>query len=85
MLFAPVFVGNSQVVLSPHPLTFLFPVFVIFMIRLFVMNQLKYWVPLLFLMGLFFQLEVAFAAFVVLQQRGRHLHQHAAGHLREGH
>ncbi|MCL4390459.1 MAG: hypothetical protein M1484_00415 [Patescibacteria group bacterium] len=53
-LFSPQFVSNSQVVLSPNPLTFLF------FFYLWGINK-KNWLLTWVLVGIFFQLELAFA------------------------
>ncbi len=62
-LLAPVFVFNSTVAASPHPLTFLFILFIWFSYELFVNQKNIFWIPLLFLTGIFFQFEIGFALF----------------------
>lgn len=65
VLFTPFFIFNSTVASSPAPLTSLFPFFIIFSYKLFVDKKTIFWIPLLFLCGLFFQFEIAFALFVM--------------------
>lgn len=65
VLLAPFFVFNSTVASSPSPLTSLFVFFIIFSYELFINKKTIFWIPLLFLCGLFFQFEIAFAFFVI--------------------
>lgn len=65
VLLMPFFVFNSTVVSSPSILTSLFVFFIIFAFELFVKKRTFFWVPLLFLCGLFFQFEIAFALFAI--------------------
>ena len=65
VLFTPFFIFNSTVASSPAPLTSLFTFFIIFAYKLFVDKKTIFWIPLLFLCGLFFQFEIAFALFVI--------------------
>ncbi|MBI3559263.1 glycosyltransferase family 39 protein [Candidatus Gottesmanbacteria bacterium] len=60
-LFAPYFVTNSQIILSPHPLTYLFIFYLWFVYEISVYRRKIFWVPLGLLLGIFFQLEIAFA------------------------
>lgn len=60
-LFAPYFVANSQIVLSPHPLTYLFIFYLWFVFEVFIRQRSVFWIPLGLLTGIFFQFEVAFA------------------------
>lgn len=62
-LTAPIFVFNSVTAASPHPLTFLFILFIWAAYELFANGKAIFWVPLLFLTGLFFQFEIGFALF----------------------
>lgn len=64
-LLAPIFVFNSTVAASPHPLTFLFILFIWFTYELFVKSKSFFWIPLLLLIGLFFQFEIGFALFTL--------------------
>ncbi|MCL4397673.1 glycosyltransferase family 39 protein [Patescibacteria group bacterium] len=64
-LLAPVFVTNSTIVASPHPLTFLFIFFIWCSYELFINQKRIFWVPLLVLTGLFFQFEIGFALFTL--------------------
>lgn len=65
LLFLPVFVGFSKVVLSPHILAYLFPFFVWFSYKSFVEKDTRYFPLLGVFAGIFFQFEIAFAIFVV--------------------
>lgn len=65
VLFAPFFVFNSTVASSPAPLTSLFIFYIICAYELFANNKTIFWIPLLFLCGLFFQFEIAFSLFLI--------------------
>lgn len=65
VLFAPFFVFNATVASSPAPLNSLFIFYIICAYELFVNNKTIFWIPLLFLCGLFFQFEIAFSLFVI--------------------
>lgn len=63
ILFTPFFVASSQVVLSPHPLTYIFIFYLWFLYKIFYNGKNKYLLPLGLLIGIFFQFEIAFAIF----------------------
>ena len=65
ILLAPIFVFNSTVAASPHPLTSLFILFIWFSYELFVNKKSKFWIPLLLLCGIFFQFEIGFGLFTL--------------------
>lgn len=65
VLIMPFFVFNSTVSSSPSILTSLFVFFIIFAYELFINKKTLFWIPLLFLSGLFFQFEIAFGLFVI--------------------
>lgn len=64
-LFAPFFMTNSQIVLSPHPLTYIFVFYIFFIYEIFFQNK-SHLLPILGLLtGIFFQFEIAFAIFTI--------------------
>lgn len=65
VLFAPMMITYSNLVASPHPLSYLFIFYLWFIYRIVVDKKIIFWLPLLFLTGLFFQLEIGFALFVL--------------------
>ncbi len=65
VLLSPFFIVTSNIAFSPASLTPLFVFFIIFTYELFVNRRTIFWIPLLFLAGLFFQFEIAFALFVI--------------------
>ena len=65
VLFAPILITYSNLVASPHPLSFLFIFYIWFLCKIAIDQESKYFIPLLFLVGLFFQLEIGFALFTL--------------------
>lgn len=65
VLISPVFVGASQVILSPVPITFL-SIFYVYLIWDICINQRDSFVPvLMLLLAIFFQLEIGYAIFAL--------------------
>lgn len=65
VLFAPVMIAYSNLVANPHPLSYLFIFYLWFLYRIVIDREIIFWPPLLFLVGLFFQLEIGFALFTI--------------------
>lgn len=65
MSISPVFVSSDQVVLSPHPLVYLFTFYIGFCYNICFLKKKNYLLCLLPLIGVFFQFEIAFAVFVL--------------------
>lgn len=65
LCFAPIYTFGSQVIASPHPLIFLFIFFIWFCYEIFALKRNLFLVPLGFLIGIFFQLEIGFAVFTL--------------------
>jgi len=65
VVFSPILVAYSNLIASPNPLSFLFIFYLWFLFRIVVDRKTTYWLPLLFLTGLFFQLEIGFALFTI--------------------
>jgi hypothetical protein len=64
-LISPSFSGNTRVILSPNILIYIFSFYIFFLYQIFVLKKAIYWIPLLFIIGIFFQFEIAFAIFTV--------------------
>ena len=64
-LFAPVLISYSQIISSPSPISFLSVFFVWFLYQLAIEKRVVCWIPLLLLVGVFFQMEIAVAIFLL--------------------
>ncbi len=65
LCFAPIYTYGSQIISSPHPLIFIFIFFIWLSFLVFIKKKPIYFVPLGFLIGLFFQFEIGFAIFTL--------------------
>lgn len=64
-VFSPILIAYSSLVSSPNPLSFLFIFYIWFLYRIVVDEKTIFWLPLLFITALFFQLEIGFALFTI--------------------
>lgn len=65
-LFSPYFIAASQTVLSPHPLTYLYIIFIWLCFEVFFNKKTSLFWALCLVSGLFFQFEIAFAIFALI-------------------